>query len=169
MNLPQSFAPWQERWRRLADQEKQMLVLIIAIVVGALLWLQVLGPARATLHTADAQAKALDAQLQHMQQLQAQVQTLQRQPPLGFDESLVALTAATQQTLGNSAQLSNTADHASVTLKGASADALAQWLAQARLNARSVPLEARLVRSSTAGVSTWNGVLLMSLPQRQSP
>lgn len=169
MNLPPSLAPWQERWSRLADQEKQMLILVIALVFGAILWLQVLAPARATLRTADTQARALDAQLEHMQVLQAQVQALQRQPALGFDEALKALTAATQQTLGANAQISNTAEHATVTLKGASADALAQWLAQARLNARSVPLEARLVRSSTAGVSTWNGVLLMSLPQRQSP
>lgn len=169
MSLPQSFAPWQERWNRLADQEKQMLVMVIAVIVGAVLWLLVLAPARVTLRTADTQARALDAQLEHMQVLQSQVQALQRQPALGFDEALKALTTATQQTLGATAQLSNTADHASVTLKGASADALAQWLAQARLNARSVPLEAKLVRTSTAGVSTWNGVLLMSLPQRQSP
>ena len=57
-------------------------------------------------------------------------------------------------------------ERATVTLKDASADALAEWLAQARLNARSVPLEARLVRASTAGISTWSGVLVMSLPAR---
>ena len=35
MSLSRSFAPWQERWSRLADQEKQMLLLIAALVIGA--------------------------------------------------------------------------------------------------------------------------------------
>ena len=73
---------------------------------------------------------------------------------------------ATQQTLGANAQLTNTAERASVTLKGASADALAQWLVEARLNARSTPTEAHLVRTATPAGSVWNGVLIMSLPTR---
>ena len=166
MSLSQSFAPWQERWSRLADQEKQMLMLIAALVIGAVLWLQILAPARTTLHTADAQAKVLSAQLQAMQKMQSQAQALQKQPPLEFDAALKALALATQQTLGANAQLTNTAERASVTLKGASADALAQWLVEARLNARSAPTEAHLVRTTTPAGSVWNGVLIMSLPTR---
>ena len=166
MSLSQSFAPWQERWSRLADQEKQMLVLIAALVIGAVLWLQILAPARTTLHTADAQAKVLSGQLQAMQKMQSQAQALQKQPPLEFDAALKALALATQQTLGASAQLTNTAERASVTLKGASADALAQWLVEARLNARSAPIEAHLVRTATPTGPIWNGVLIMSLPTR---
>lgn len=166
MSLSQSLAPWQERWSRLADQEKQMLMLIAALVIGAVVWLQILAPARTTLHTADAQAKVLGAQLQQMQKMQSQAQALQKQPPLEFDAALKALALATQQTLGASAQLTNTAERASVTLKGASADALAQWLVEARLNARSAPTEAHLVRTATPTGPIWNGVLIMSLPTR---
>ena len=101
-----------------------------------------------------------------MQNLQAQAQSLQKQPPLGWEDALKALNTATQQTLGNTAQLSANGERATVTLQGASADALAQWLVQARVNARSVPAEARLVRASQNGVATWDGVLLMTLPQR---
>ena len=98
--------------------------------------------------------------------MQAQAQTLQNQPPLSFDEALRTLTATTQQTLNTSAQLGVAGDRASVTLKNASPDALAQWLTQARLNARSVPTEARLVRADAPGGGSWSGVLVMSLPAR---
>jgi general secretion pathway protein M len=37
---------------------------------------------------------------------------------------------------------------------------LAQWLAQARLNARVVPSEAHLVQSATG---TWDGTLVLNL------
>lgn len=169
MSLQQTLAPWKERWNNLADQEKQMLVLVATLMAGAILWLQILAPARATLRTADAQAKVLGTQLQQMQKLQSQAQSLQKQPAIGFDAALKSLGAATQQALGSNAQLTNTSEHASVTLREVPADALAQWLVQARINARSVPIEAQLTRSTTAGVATWNGVLLMSLPARSSP
>ena len=149
--LAQSLAPLQARWSRL----------VLVVLIGAVLWVKVLAPARTTLRTADAQAAALGAQLQHMQSLQAQAQALQKQPALGWDETVKALSTATQQTLGASAQLSTSGERATVTLKGASADALAQWLVQARVNARS-----RLVRASHDGGITWDGVLLMGLPQR---
>ncbi len=164
--LAQALAPLHARWSHLAAQERQMLVVIALVLVATLLWAKVLAPARTTLRTADAQAQALGAQLQHMQGLQAQAQALQKQPALGWDDTVRALSTATQQTLGTSAQLSTSGERATVTLKGTSADALAQWLVQARVNARSVPVEARLVRASAEGTATWDGVLLMSLPQR---
>ena len=44
-----------------------------------------------------------------------------------------------------------------------SPDALAQWLVQARLNARALPSEARLVRSAAG---TWDGTLVLNLGRR---
>ena len=166
MSLLDAFQPVSARWTQLAAREKNLVRLALGLVFATLLWLLILAPALTTLRTADAQAKVLDAKLQRMQTLQAQAQSLQKQPPLGFDDALRALTAATKQTLGTSAQLNVAGDRASVTLKGASADALAQWLVQARVNARSVPLEARLVRGPATGAAIWNGVLVMGLPQR---
>jgi len=163
MKLPLALAPWQARWTQLPPREKNLLKLAAALVLAAGLWQLVLAPAVATLRSADAQARALDAQLQHMKALQTRAQSLQGQPAIGFEEAQRALDLATRQALGATAQLNVAGDRVSVTLKGASADALAQWLAQARLNARSVPLEARLIR---AGSGSWNGVLVMSLPPR---
>lgn len=164
MSLPPSL---QARWAQLATREKNLLGLAAGLVLLTLLWQLSLAPALATLRTADAQTRVLDAQLQQMRAMQAQA--LQQQPPLGFDEALRALTQATEQTLGATARLNTAGDRTSVTLQGASADALAQWLVQARLNARSVPADARLVRAVAPGApggATWNGVLVMQLPAR---
>jgi general secretion pathway protein M len=50
-----------------------------------------------------------------------------------------------------------------VTLTGTGADALAQWLTQARVNARALPGEAHLSRNA-AGM--WEGTLVLTLPPR---
>ena len=159
-------APLQARWRQLANREKTSLVAAVALVMLALLWKLVLAPSLQTLRTSTAQATALDGELQHMQSLQAQVNALQKQAPLGYSEALRALNTATKQTLAGAAQINVVADRANVTLQAVSADALAQWLAQARLNARSVPVEARLTRGTTPAGATWTGALVMSLPAR---
>ena len=165
MSLSTRFEPLLAHWHRLPGRERNGLKLALLLVLALLLWTFSVAPALATLRSADAQAKALGAQLQQVQAMQAEAQALQTQPALSFDEAVRALTSTTQQTLGASAQLRVAGERASVTLKDASPDALAQWLVQARLNARSVPLEARLVRASTGSVS-WSGVLTMALPTR---
>jgi general secretion pathway protein M len=169
MNLPPSIQSLQARWAQLAAREKTLLGLAAALVLATVLWQLSLAPALATLRTADAQTHVLDAQLQQMRAMQTAAKALQQQPALGFDEALRALTRATQQTLGATAKLNMAGDRASITLQGASADALAQWLEQARLNARAVPADARLVRAVAPGApggATWNGVLVMQLPAR---
>jgi general secretion pathway protein M len=158
--------PLQARWHLLATREKTFLASALALIVLTLLWQLVLSPSLQTLRTSTAQATALDAQIQHMQSLQNQASALQRQAPLAYDEALRALNLATKQTLAATAQVNVVADRANVTLQAANADALAQWLAQARLNARSVPLEARLTRATTPAGATWTGSLVMSLPPR---
>ncbi|MBK7003554.1 MAG: type II secretion system protein M [Rhodoferax sp.] len=161
------FATLHTHWRALAPRERHMLGLAATLVLGALLWVALLGPALRTLRSAQTQASALDLQIQQMTMLQIQAQGLQKQAPLGYEEALRALTQATEQTLGKSAQLKPSAERATVTLQAAPADAVASWLAQARLNARSTPMEVHLTRQGMpTGASTWSGVLVMALPQR---
>jgi general secretion pathway protein M len=169
MSRPSSATPFgalQARWRQLAAREKTFLASVLALIVLALLWQLVLAPSLKTLRTSDTQANALNAQLQHMLSLQNQASALQRQAPLSFDDALRALNLATKQTLATTAQVNVVADRANVTLQAVSAEALAQWIAQVRLNARSVPIEARLTRGTTPAGATWTGSLVMSLPQR---
>jgi general secretion pathway protein M len=156
----------QTRWAQLAARERHMLLTALAVVLIALLWQLLLAPSLKTLRTAPAQAQALDTQLQRMLSLQALAKALQQQAPLGYDDAVRALNLATKQTLGGTAQVSVSGERASVTLQAASADALAQWLAQVRLNARTTPIEARLTRVATPTGVTWSGTLVMGLPAR---
>ncbi len=168
MKLPPALLPLQARWASLPGREQKLVKLAAGLVLAAALWQLLLAPALSTLRQAETQARQLDAQLQHMKALQTQAQSLQSQPALGHEAALRALEQATQQLLGSSARLQVAGERASVTLQGASADALAQWLAQVRLNARAVPVETRLARApAAAGASTtWNGVVVMTLPAR---
>ncbi|MFO1264324.1 MAG: type II secretion system protein GspM [Rhodoferax sp.] len=158
--------PWQAFWSQLALRERRLVLVAGVVVVAAVLWLALIGPALRTLRTAPAQHRTLDAQLQSMQTLQAQARALQQQAPLTRAESQRALTQATQQVLGNAAQLSISGDRATVTLQGASPETLALWLAQARANARTVPQEAHLTRQTLANGVRWSGTLVLDLPGR---
>lgn len=161
----------QARWRQVSAREQRLLLAGLALVLLALLWWVALAPALATLKAAEQQRSALSAQLQQMQRLQAQAKALQAQPRIALDDARRLLEASVKP-LGNTAQLSVAGERATLTLKGATADALAQWLTQARLNAHVVPSEARLRRSNagTAGAAalppTWDGTLVLSLGAR---
>ncbi|MDA8447771.1 type II secretion system protein GspM [Paracidovorax valerianellae] len=178
-------APLRARWKALAPREQSLVLAAVGLVAAALLWWVAIAPALQTLRSAPARHAELDAQLQHMQSLQAEALQLQSapRPPLG--DTAQALRSSLTQRLGTTAQMSVLGDRATVTLKGAPADALALWLSQARSNARTVPIEARLARSSTAVVGPtsankppaalsnqpaapdmprWDGTLVLALP-----
>ena len=176
---PPSSAALQAAWQRLAPREQALVRAAVALVGLALLWWLLLAPALHTLRSAPAQHARLDAELQHMQALQVEAQQLQSAPRTARGDAVGTLRTALAQRLGNAAQLNVAGDRATVTLKGAPADALGQWLAQARSNARAVPVEARLARSTAAPANAgtpaslgnpaaalprWDGTLVLALP-----
>jgi len=181
MNTPINHS-WQERWKALAPREQNLILAAGTVVAVALLWWLALAPALNTLRTAPARHAALDAQLQRMQSLQAEALQLQAAPRNAPGDSVASLRASLTQRLGATAQLNLVGDRATITLKGAPADALAQWLAQARSNALAVPVEARLTRSAAAAAGAtppatlgnapaaaaarWDGSLVLALPAR---
>ena len=150
------------RWNALARREQQAVLVALALVLGAVLWWVALAPALSTLRSAPQQQRLLETQLQHMQLLQQQAKTLQAQPPLTLAESRRLLEASVK-TLGPNAQLTVVGERVTLTLKGASADAMAQWLTQTRLTARVSPAEARLVRNAAG---TWDGAMVLILSTR---
>lgn len=173
MKMPAALAPLGARWQGLGHRE-QALLGAAAWLIGLVLvwWLLMLPPLR-TLGQADAQRRSLDAQLQKMQSLAAQARALQSQPKLSREEALRALDASVKQGLGAGGQLGMAGDRATVTLRAVPAQALAQWLTQARVNARATPSEAKLVRGNASnpsgnegGVAVWDGTLVMSLPSQ---
>lgn len=182
--------PVRARWAALAPREQTLVSSAAAIVGLALLWWVAIAPALQTLKNAETQRRTLDAQWQTMQGLQIQAQALLSQPSITQSDASRALESSVKQALGATAQLSVVGDRATLTLRGTPADALAQWLAQARVNARALPSEARLVRATAAAAPVaapasvakpgsaapavspvtadaaplWNGSLVLSLP-----
>lgn len=163
MNRAVPLQQLKARWAGLAPREQAMVGGATALVALALLWWVALAPALATVRAAGERHRVLDAQLQHMQRLQALAKAMQAQPRQGHDEAMRQLEAAIRQQLGVSARYSIAGDRVTVTLSNTPAATLAQWLTQVRSNARALPGEARLTRNATGG---WDGSLVLTLPPR---
>ena len=175
--MPTSF-PWQalqDRWQTLGTRERALVRVAAIVLALALLWWLALAPALDTVRHAPARHAQLDAQLQHLRALQAEAQQLQAQARNEPGDTAAALRRSLAQTLGGSAQLNLLGERATVTLQGAPAQALAQWLLQARSNAHATPVEVRLARSAAASATggagaepRWDGTLVLALPQPQA-
>jgi general secretion pathway protein M len=181
-------ARWQVWWPELEAREQRMIIVAASLVVLALLWWVALAPALRTLSSAPAEHAQIDVQLQRMTQLQTQAKALQAQPRASRDDAMRGLETSVRQNLGPNAQMQpgGAGEGVTIALRAAQADALAQWFAQARTNARAVPREVHLTRSSqsnppassqspspsappAAGDSShvrWDGTMVMSLPAR---
>jgi len=169
-------------WTALAPRERRMVAIAGAVLVAGLLWWVALAPALRTLSAAPAEHAKLDTQLQQMRTLQAQAKILQAQPRANRNDAVRALETSVTGSLGATATIRNAggSEDVGITVRGASAEALAQWLGQARGNARAVPREVHLTRTretpaaataATAGNADeaapkvrWDGTLSMSLP-----
>ena len=152
----------QTFWAALPGRERLLLGSALAVVLLALLWSVGVAPALTTLRTAESQHRALDAELQSMRALAAEAASLQATPRIKPEDGRKALELSVKERLGAAAQLVLAGDRATVTLKGAPAAALAEWLAQARSNARAVPAEAHL--SLNAARTGWDGRIVLTLP-----
>ncbi|MFN2581276.1 MAG: type II secretion system protein GspM [Candidatus Dormibacteria bacterium] len=150
------------RFNALASREKLMVIAAAAVIVLALVWLVAVGPALSTLGTADQQRRSIDAQLQRMAEMRTQAQAMQSQPKQSREEAMRQLENSVRQRLGTSARVMISGDRVTVTLTGTPADALAQWLAQARTAAHSLPGEAHLTRNASG---LWEGNLVLILPR----
>jgi len=151
------------RWQALPPRERSGVVVAAAVVAAAATWWLLLGPALATLRTAPQRHQALDTQLVRMSALQAQARAMQAQPRANPAQVTGALEASVRTSLGESARLVIAGDRATVTFSQTPGAALAQWLAQARLNARALPAEARMQRTAAG---TWSGSVVLHLPAR---
>lgn len=150
-------APLKAQWQSMAPREQNFVLGAAALVGLALVWWVAISPALQTLRTAPKRHAELDTQLQRMRSLQAEAQQLQAAPRSSTGDPTGALRNGLTQRMGTAAQLNVAGDRATVTLKAAPADALAQWLALARSNARAVPIEARLTRTANPATPAATG------------
>jgi general secretion pathway protein M len=133
-------------WQGLAPRERVLVASAGGLVALALLWWLALQPAWRTLSRAPFEINRLDAELQAMQGLAAEAQTLRDTPPLPPAQAQAALRAATER-LGVKAQLSLQGERVVVRFDGIAPSALRDWLAEARAGARARPVAAALQRS----------------------
>jgi general secretion pathway protein M len=154
-------AALRARWAALAARERALLVSAALLIALALLWLIGIQPAWRTLRAAPAEQAQLEAQWQTLQRQAAEARTLRAAPPLAPALAAQALQGATTR-LGASGRLMLQGERAVLTLDGASGDAIAQWLAEARRGARARPVEAKL-RMDADGYS---GSIVVSLGGR---
>ncbi len=155
----------RSHWQALALRERRLVLGAAALVTLALLWWIGLSPALKVLRQSQQQHLELENRLQQVQHMADEARTLQGRPTIRHDEAVRALETSVKSGLGSTAQISFAGDRASIVLKGATAAALSSWLGQARINARALPVEARLVRSQAQG-ALWDGTLVLMLPPR---
>lgn len=151
----------------LQPRERMAVGLAAAVVVAYLLWAVALAPAWRSLQAAPARHQAADAQLAEVMALAQQARALTGQrgaQALSRAEAIRAVEQATQQSLGAGTRLSVNGNRVTASVNNATPDALARWLAQARLNARLLPVEARLQRSGEGAEVRWNGTMVLSGP-----
>ena len=151
----------------LQPRERAAVGLAAAVLASYLLWAVALAPAWRTLQAAPARHQAADAQLAEVMALAQQAQALTGQrgaPSLSRPDAVRALEQATQQALGSGARLTISGNRATVGLTAVAPDALARWLAQARLNARLLPVEAQLQRSGDEAAWRWSGTVVLAGP-----
>jgi general secretion pathway protein M len=149
-------------WRQLKISERRLILAAFWVILAALLWLFAVSPALKTIQGAPEQHRALDLKLQSMRTMAVEAKVLQSQPKLAFDDAQKALQSAVTQRFGSTAQLNLAGERATLTLKNANPQELAQWLTQARVNARALPGEAKLNRNGDG----WDGTLVLNLPKK---
>ena len=166
MKMPTAFSPLWERWTAASPREQRAMRSAGVLVSLALVWWLLVAPPLRTLIQGPAEQRKLEVQSRKMEDLRTQAVALQALPRISRDDAVRALDTSIKQQLGASAQLNVIGDSATVTLRNTPANALAQWLPQARMNARAIPSEARLMRSNTnpTGQAVWTGTIVMRLP-----
>ena len=137
---------WHQRWMDLSGRERLGLGLALLVLALALLWSLGVAPAWRQWQHGQGQTQALQTQWQGMQALQAQASALSAQSRVRPEEA-VRLLQTSLSTLGPGAVMTVNGDLATVQIKAASAAAVSQWLAQARVQAQALPVQARLGRS----------------------
>ena len=81
------------------------------------------------------------------------------------DDAQKALQNTVSQRLGGTGQISITGNRAMLTLKNANPQSLAEFLTEARINARAIPQEVKITRSN-APTTGWDGSMTLTLPAK---
>ena len=155
---------WRSRFKALPDKDRQRLKYLALGLFLSLLWFWNMAPALKTYQEAPLQLAQLELQSQNLKSLQTQALALQKAPRMNVQNASAVLQQTATEILGSSAKLTLESGRATVNLTPTSADALAQFLASARVKAYALPVEAKLQKTNTADQELWRGTLILSLP-----
>lgn len=153
------------RWQAFSPRDQRVLSTLAGIMVLLAFITLAVTPALETLRHSDSRRSQIATQQAQMLALQAQAQALQNRPnSLSRDEALRQLQSVTPNAY---MQLQAQGTRITVQVKAMPAADLAQWLAQARQQAQTLPLEAHLTRNAASTTRTvWDGNLVLNLPNR---
>lgn len=146
-------------WSARAPREQRLLVVAAALIASSFLYALAVSPALKVLRTHSENQSRLQNDWQTMVQLQSQARALQSQPRQNATAARAALQSSVQS-LGAQADMSFGPEGARLVLRNVDGQTLAQWLAAARTQAGSVPVQASISRNGAA----WSGTVLMTLP-----
>ncbi|HMS25827.1 MAG TPA: type II secretion system protein GspM [Burkholderiaceae bacterium] len=152
-------------WRQLSPGLRRIWLVVGLAVSLYSVWLVAIAPAMNTLRNAPDLHRKLDAQIDNMQTISAEVKSLQKQPKLGLDDAQKALQNTVAQRLGSTGQINIIGSRAILTLKSAPPQSVAEFLTEARINARAIPQEVKITRNN-ASVTSWDGSMTLSLPAK---
>jgi general secretion pathway protein M len=148
----------EQAWKARTPRERQAIGVVAVVLVLFLVWTLFVQPAWRSLREAPAQLDVLDAQMQQMQRLAAESRELRGTAPVSSAQAAAALKAATDR-LGDAGKITLLGDRATLTLNGATPEALRAWMNEARNAARARPVEAQWVR----GPKGYSGSLSVTL------
>ncbi len=149
-------------WQKITPRGKQLFIAASILIGVAFCWWILLSPAIKTIRSAPELHKNIDTQIQSMQSLSNEAKKLQSQAKMGTEEARQALQNTVTQRFGSTAQLNVQGSRATLILKNATPLSIADFLSQARINARTLPSEVKMTRSPSPSTG-WDGNMTLVL------
>jgi general secretion pathway protein M len=146
---------WLERQ---SPRERRLLGGAASVLMLALVWWALVAPALQTYRQSSSAHAKLELQIAQMQSLAAEAAKLRAVPRANSAQVQAWLDGATKK-LGK-ASVAMQGGRVQVSFAGASPEALAAWLAEARIKAQLVPLEAHWKKNASL---LWDGSLVFEL------
>ena len=143
-----------------APREQRLLSALAALGVAALVWWLAIAPALQTLRETSAAHAKLDAVLARMQAMADEAKHLKAMPRINRAQAQVWLEDSIKK-LGK-ASMSAQGGRVQINFAGATPEALALWLAEARSKAQLLPVQANWTRRANVTELLWDGSLVMA-------
>ncbi len=143
-----------------APREQRLLSALAALGVAALVWWLAIAPALQTLRETSAAHAKLDAELARMQAMADEAKHLKAMPRINRAQAQVWLEDSIKK-LGK-ASMSAQGGRVQINFAGATPEALALWLAEARSKAQLLPVQANWTRRANVTELLWDGSLVMA-------